>query len=67
MTIEIVLLFWEAYFIESDRYFILYVVVAVLIHHRELLLNADQSLLPQTLTGINIEKKETIKQIFKLY
>jgi hypothetical protein len=65
MSLEAVLLFWEAYFIEGDRYLILYIVVATLMFYRATLLQVDQSLLPQTITGINITNKEHVQAIFK--
>lgn len=67
MTMEAVLLFWEAYFIEGDPLLVLWVVVAVLVEYRERLYNVDQSLLPQTLAGIVIASVEEVKAIFKKY
>jgi len=31
MRLDILLLFWESYFIDNDKYFILFVVIATLI------------------------------------
>ena len=41
MSLDVVLLFWEAYFIDGDINLILFVCVAVLIHYKEILLKID--------------------------
>jgi hypothetical protein len=47
-------LLFEYFMILKDRCFIFYFNVAVLIHHKKDLINLDQAILPQQVTGIKI-------------
>lgn len=64
MNLETVFTFWEAYFIENDRFFFLYFIVATLQHFKNKLFSIDPSFLPQSLTGITIDKVEDLKSIY---
>ena len=46
MSLDIVLLFWEAYFVEGDKYLIIFIVVATLLFYKDKLMSVDSSLLP---------------------
>jgi hypothetical protein len=67
MNLEIVFTYWEAYFIENDRFFFFYFIVATLQHFKQKLLSIDPSFLPQTLTGITIDKIDDLKSIYSRY
>jgi hypothetical protein len=67
MNLETVLTFWEAYFIENDRLFFFHFIVATLHHFKSKLLTIDPSFLPQSLTGITIDKPQDLRSIYLKY
>ena len=51
---------------DGDWMMIFYISTAFIMHHRQEILMADEYILPQTMTGLTLKKKEDVYEVFAL-
>jgi hypothetical protein len=55
MSVELIYAFWDNYMIENDNLFICFFCLAYLLHFRNTIINKETSVIPQTISQLQLE------------